>query len=152
MWPLFLGFRPFNWKILVKCINERVWSPKNKGHMNFYECCDLTKKVYLIIIFVAELSKFRILLITSQQANKAARRQAQLALTWIQVWLVSNRGQSFSGNIFLILFLFLTRMTEAAVFYDHAVSRSVTDSTLEWAGYPPTQWTNIMYYALVHSS
>ena len=22
---------------------------KNKGHMNFYECCDLTKKVYLIL-------------------------------------------------------------------------------------------------------
>ena len=22
--------------------------PKNKGHTNFYECCDLTKKVYLI--------------------------------------------------------------------------------------------------------
>ena len=21
--------------------------PKNKGPMNFYECCDLTKKVYL---------------------------------------------------------------------------------------------------------
>ena len=21
--------------------------PKNKGHVNFYECCDLTKKVYL---------------------------------------------------------------------------------------------------------
>ena len=22
--------------------------PKNKGHTNFYECCDLTKKVYLV--------------------------------------------------------------------------------------------------------
>ena len=22
--------------------------PKNKGHTNFYECCDLTKKVYLM--------------------------------------------------------------------------------------------------------
>ena len=22
--------------------------PKNKGHMNFYECCDLMKKVYLV--------------------------------------------------------------------------------------------------------
>ena len=25
--------------------------PKNKGHMNFYECCDLTEKVYLIYIY-----------------------------------------------------------------------------------------------------
>ena len=23
--------------------------PKNKGHTNFYECCDLTKKIYLVI-------------------------------------------------------------------------------------------------------
>ena len=28
MWPLFLDFRPFNWKIIVKSINQRVWSPK----------------------------------------------------------------------------------------------------------------------------
>ena len=26
--------------------------PKNKGHMNFYECCDLTEKVYLTYIVV----------------------------------------------------------------------------------------------------
>ena len=25
--------------------------PKNNGHANFYECCDLTKKVYLIYIY-----------------------------------------------------------------------------------------------------
>lgn len=25
-------------------------SNHNKGHANFYECCDLTKKVYLILI------------------------------------------------------------------------------------------------------
>ena len=23
--------------------------PKDKGHTNFYECCDLTKKIYLVI-------------------------------------------------------------------------------------------------------
>ena len=23
--------------------------PKSKGHANFYECCDLTKKVYLML-------------------------------------------------------------------------------------------------------
>ena len=23
--------------------------PKNKGHANFYKCCDLKKKVYLIV-------------------------------------------------------------------------------------------------------
>ena len=25
--------------------------PKNKGHTNFYECCDLTKEVYLMNSF-----------------------------------------------------------------------------------------------------
>ena len=25
--------------------------PKNKGHANFYECCDLTKKVYLAKLY-----------------------------------------------------------------------------------------------------
>ena len=25
--------------------------PKNKGHTDFYECCDLTKKVYLMFFF-----------------------------------------------------------------------------------------------------
>ena len=24
---------------------------KNKGQTNFYECCDLTKKVYLVVLF-----------------------------------------------------------------------------------------------------
>ena len=26
-------------------------NPKNKCHTNFYECCDLTKKVYLMFIY-----------------------------------------------------------------------------------------------------
>ena len=26
--------------------------PKSKGHTNFYECCDLTKKVYLVSISI----------------------------------------------------------------------------------------------------
>ena len=25
--------------------------PENKGHTNFYECCDLTKKVYLTYLY-----------------------------------------------------------------------------------------------------
>ena len=29
--------------------------PKNKGHTNIYECCELTKKVYLMYIVVALL-------------------------------------------------------------------------------------------------
>ena len=74
------GLQTLEMKDFCKINEVKGLKPKNKGYTNFYEYCDLTEKVYLII-FVAELSKFRILLITSQQANKAARRQAQLALT-----------------------------------------------------------------------
>ena len=35
MLPLFLGFRPFDWKILVDSINQRVWSPKTKDTRTF---------------------------------------------------------------------------------------------------------------------
>ena len=54
VWPLFLDFWPFNRMILVKQIDSskiyrlKGLKPKNKGHMNFFECCDLTKKVYLV--------------------------------------------------------------------------------------------------------
>ena len=39
MWPLFLGFKGI--------FGLKGLKPKNKGHTNFYECCDLTNKVYL---------------------------------------------------------------------------------------------------------
>ena len=40
MWPLIDGF-------LVKIYQLKGLQPKNKGHTNFYEFCDLTEKVYL---------------------------------------------------------------------------------------------------------
>ena len=46
---MFLGFRAFNWKILPKSFN-RLWNQKNKDQTNFYEFCDLTKKVYLMYL------------------------------------------------------------------------------------------------------
>ena len=42
MWHLFLSFRSFSKIYQLKCLK-----PKNKGHANFYECSDLTEKVYL---------------------------------------------------------------------------------------------------------
>ena len=44
MWPLFLGFRPFNWYILVNSINERVWSPKTKATQTFMNVVIWRKK------------------------------------------------------------------------------------------------------------
>ena len=33
-----------------KIVQLKSLKPKNKGQTNFYECCDLTKKVYLMLI------------------------------------------------------------------------------------------------------
>ena len=35
---------------LIKIYQLKGLEPKNKGCTTFYECCDLTKKVYLIYI------------------------------------------------------------------------------------------------------
>ena len=34
----------------TKIFQLKGLKPKNKGHTNFYECCDLTEKVYLSYI------------------------------------------------------------------------------------------------------
>ena len=43
-----------------KNLSIKSLKPKNKGHSNFYECCDLTKKVYLVIMIWWFLSKISI--------------------------------------------------------------------------------------------
>ena len=43
------GLQTF-WSLdFTKIFESKGLKPKIKGHMNFYECCDLTKKVYLIV-------------------------------------------------------------------------------------------------------
>ena len=36
--------------VLSKIYQSKGLKPQNKGHTNFYECCDLTKKVYLMYV------------------------------------------------------------------------------------------------------
>ena len=47
MWPLLLGYKPLKSIDFTKIYQLKSPQPKNKGYANFYECCDLTKKVYL---------------------------------------------------------------------------------------------------------
>ena len=53
----FLGFRPFKKIYRPKCLE-----PKNKGHTNFFESCDLTKKIYLkfsyVVVYISSKSNF----------------------------------------------------------------------------------------------
>ena len=41
------GLQTFSLIDFTKNFQLKGLKPKNKGHANFYECCDLTKKVYL---------------------------------------------------------------------------------------------------------
>ena len=40
------------WINLSKIFPLKGLKPKNKGHTKFYECCDLTKKVYMFLPFL----------------------------------------------------------------------------------------------------
>ena len=44
------GLQTFKLIDLIKIFQLKGLKPKNKGHVNFYECCDLTKKVYLMYV------------------------------------------------------------------------------------------------------
>ena len=43
-----LGLQTLYLRDFSKIYQLKGLKPKNKGHANFYECCDLTKKVYLV--------------------------------------------------------------------------------------------------------
>ena len=48
--PLVFVLQTLQLKDFAKIFQLKVPKPQNKGHTNFYECCDLTKKVYLMYI------------------------------------------------------------------------------------------------------
>ena len=52
MCPLFLGFRPSNWTILVKSNNERVWSSKTKVTQTFMNVV-IWRKKYIYLIYLS---------------------------------------------------------------------------------------------------
>ena len=41
------GLQTLGLKDFSKIYQSKCLEPKNKGQINVYECCDLTKKVYL---------------------------------------------------------------------------------------------------------
>ena len=45
------GLQTLELKYLSKIYQLKCLKPKNKGHTNFYECCDLMEKVYLMRTF-----------------------------------------------------------------------------------------------------
>ena len=44
------GLQTLELKDFSKIYQFKCLKPKNKGHANFYECFDLTEKVYLVYI------------------------------------------------------------------------------------------------------
>ena len=45
------GFQTLSSIDFTKIFQLKGLKPENKGHTNFYECCDLTKKVYLTYLY-----------------------------------------------------------------------------------------------------
>ena len=45
--------------------------PKSKGHANFYECCDLMKKVYLKYIYIVTFFGGSLFEVVSSIAKKS---------------------------------------------------------------------------------
>ena len=38
----------------TKLFQLKDLKPKNKDHTNFYECCDLMEKVYLVVVYIVD--------------------------------------------------------------------------------------------------
>ena len=44
----------------TKIFKSKGLKSKNKGHTNFYDCCDLTKKVYLMYVVHITQNNFNV--------------------------------------------------------------------------------------------
>ena len=65
---------------------------KNKGHMNFYECCDLTKKVCLKCVLLLRISSVFYHQVTGALfSSTPLRKQEQLEHT--EQWLWHHRAR-----------------------------------------------------------
>ena len=65
--------------------------PKNKGRTNFYECCDLTEKVYLMYVYVLVAGGVLEML---ENFWKQKRRQGD------QKWLFASKESSKSYIVY----------------------------------------------------
>ena len=53
----------------TKIFQLKGLKPKNKDHMKFYECCDLMKKLYLVLVCIQALESFICVLFTGNDNN-----------------------------------------------------------------------------------
>ena len=68
--------------------------PKNKGHMNFYECCDLTKKVCLECVLLLRISSVFYHQVTGALfSSTPLRKQEQEQLEHTEQWLWHHRAR-----------------------------------------------------------
>ena len=87
--------------------------PKNKGHTNFYECCDLTKKVYLMYIpmyflwykkLIMSLSFCHIILYTSVNTtiHKFIKKSMDIGSGYWWARLIKNEHPFFYDHLYLL--------------------------------------------------
>ena len=81
------------WRIhFNKIFQLKGLKPKNKGHTNFYECCDLTNKVYLVCMMLySSASRIALVIATIWGVRRSCRRRHNAStLTTDFVWPEGN--------------------------------------------------------------
>ena len=78
--------------------------PKNKGHTNFYECCDLTKNVYLVDNVLAFHWKISLITHSEIWEECRCRESANVAKFGVQcttttTYYVYNTANSFFYHV-----------------------------------------------------
>ena len=77
-------FQTLKLKDFSKIHQLKSLRPKNKGHTNFYDCCDLTKKVYLTYYLYYYFTEIH----DNKQLNGNIR---QNRITWSGMDCIQNR-------------------------------------------------------------
>ena len=108
MQPLFLGFRPFNWKILVKSINQTVWSPKAKAAWTFMNVVIWQKKyIYRLYIFFLPSNRSQIAIRTPLSKARASaavwKVRPNFLLSVLQWWNVGIT-RLYSKSLLMVQF------------------------------------------------
>ena len=107
---MFLGFRPFNWKILVKSNNKRVWSPKTKATWTFMNVVIWQKKVYLTYIVIKSWILIDDDTVCQMDSNNSTGPLHRI-ISWSWVLVHSKTSDNFWCSTFYLFIHLFTKYT-----------------------------------------
>ena len=92
----------------TKIFQLKGLKPKNKGHTNFYECCNLKKKVYLeYLVYAFQL-----------QLNQLIKSKFDWSIVWSSLhWVPPNSNKSLIFRRFRFLYLTYKYSCQGTIFF-----------------------------------